>query len=111
MKDKIKNFFEKAKGVRTLTSTKALAINRSEKTVLVEQVRTGDRRSLAYDTLLLATGSEPLVLPIPGADLPNVFTISDLHKAIAIKEMIAKGLVGKAAVIGGGAIGIEMAEA
>lgn len=105
------HFFEKAKGVRTLTSTKALAINRSEKTVLVEHVKTGDRRSLAYDTLLLATGSEPLVLPIPGADLPNVFTISDLHKAIAIKEMIAKGLVGKAVVIGGGAIGIEMAEA
>jgi len=104
-------FFEKAKGVRTLTSTKALAINRAEKTVLIEHVDTGTQQLLPYDTLLLATGSEPIVLPIPGADLANVFTISDLHKAIAIKEMIAKGLVGKAVVIGGGAIGIEMAEA
>ena len=104
-------FFEKAKGVKTLTSTRALSINRAEKTVLVEHVDTGTQQLLPYDSLLLATGSEPIVLPIPGADLANVFTISDLHKAIAIKEMIAKGLVGKAVVIGGGAIGIEMAEA
>ncbi len=105
------HFFEKAKGVRTLTSTRALSIDRTEKTVLVEHVDTGTQQLLPYDSLLLATGSEPLVLPIPGADSANVFTISDLHKAIAIKEMIAKGQVGKAVVIGGGAIGIEMAEA
>ena len=105
------HFFEKAKGVKTLTSTRALAINRAEKTVLVEHVSTKKRQLLPYDTLLLATGSEPCVPPIPGVNLANVFTISDLHKAIAIKDMIAKGLVGKAVVIGGGAIGIEMAEA
>lgn len=105
------HFFEKAKGVKTLTSTRALAINRAEKTVLVEHVSTGKQQLLPYDALLLATGSEPCVPPIPGAGLANVFTISDLHKAIAIKDMIAKGLVGKAVVIGGGAIGIEMAEA
>ncbi len=105
------HFFEKAKGVRTLTSTRALTINRAEKSVLVEHVDTKKQQVLPYDSLLLATGSEPCVLPIGGADLANVFTISDLHKAIAIKEMIARGLVGKAVVIGGGAIGIEMAEA
>ena len=104
-------FFENAKGVQTLTSTKALAINRDQKTVLVEHVESKEQQTLEYDSLLLATGSEPLVLKIPGADLGNVFTISDLHKAITIKDMIAKGLVGEAVVIGGGAIGIEMAEA
>ncbi len=60
---------------------------------------------------MLATGSQPVMPPIPGTDAEGVFTVSDLHKAIAIKEMIAKGKVGKAVVIGGGAIGIEMAEA
>lgn len=104
-------FFEKAKGVTALTSTRALAINRREKTVLVENLTTGKKSDLAYDTLMLATGSTPIVLPIAGIDAPNVFTVSDLHKAIAIKDMIAKGKVGKAVVIGGGAIGIEMAEA
>ncbi|MCK5339686.1 MAG: FAD-dependent oxidoreductase, partial [Desulfobulbaceae bacterium] len=53
----------------------------------------------------------PNMIPIPGTDLDGVFTISDLHKAIAIKDDLAKGRVGKAVVIGGGAIGIEMAEA
>lgn len=104
-------FFEKAKGVKTLTSTRAVAIDRAKKTLEIEDLKTGLRKKLEYDTLMLATGSSPVQLPIPGNDAAGVFTVSDLHKAIAIKEMIAKGKVGKAVVIGGGAIGIEMAEA
>ncbi|THB75205.1 MAG: pyridine nucleotide-disulfide oxidoreductase [Desulfobulbaceae bacterium] len=104
-------FFEKAKGVTTMTSTRVLSIDRTNKSVLVEKLKTGEQEEISYDKLLLATGSEPIVIPIPGVELDGVFTISDLHKAIAIKERIAKGLVGKAVVIGGGAIGIEMAEA
>jgi len=104
-------YFEKYKGVKTLTSTEALSINRKDKTVLVKSLLNGDEESIPYDKLVLATGSEPYVLPIPGADLDGVFTIANLHKAIEIKERIAKGKVGKAVVIGGGAIGIEMAEA
>jgi NADPH-dependent 2,4-dienoyl-CoA reductase/sulfur reductase-like enzyme/rhodanese-related sulfurtransferase len=104
-------FFEQAKGVTTLTSTRALAIDRKRQQVLIEDLPSGARREIAYDALLLATGSRPVVLPIPGADAAGVFTVNDLHKAIAIKEMIAKGQVSRAVVIGGGAIGIEMAEA
>ncbi len=104
-------FFENAKGVNTLTSTRALSIDRQNKSVEIEDLKTGKRDNLSYDTLMLATGSQPVVPPIAGVDAANVFTISDLHKAIAIKDMIAKGKVGKAVVVGGGAIGIEMAEA
>ena len=104
-------FFERAKGLSTLTSTRALSINRREKTVQVENVRSGEQQTIGYDKLMLATGSEPVILPIPGVDLDGVFTISNLHKAIEIKDRIAKGQVGRAVVIGGGAIGIEMAEA
>jgi NADPH-dependent 2,4-dienoyl-CoA reductase/sulfur reductase-like enzyme/rhodanese-related sulfurtransferase len=104
-------FFLKAKGVTARTNTKALAIDRKAKVVHVEDVNTGAQESIPYDNLVLATGARPNVLPIPGADLDGVFTISDLHKAIAIKERIAKGEVSRAVVIGGGAIGIEMAEA
>ncbi len=104
-------FFDKAKGVRTMTRTRALAIDRTAKTVLVEHLDTGEQTTVSYDKLMLATGSEPVVLPIPGKDLQGVFTVTDLHKAIAIKDLIAKGKVGSVVVIGGGAIGIEMAEA
>lgn len=104
-------FFARAKGVTVLTSTRAIAIDRAKKKVHIERLATGEKTELEYDQLLLATGSEPVHLPIPGIGLDGVFTISDLHKAIAIKDRIAKGQVGKAVVIGGGAIGIEMAEA
>ncbi len=104
-------FFEKAKGVKALTSSRVLSINRLEKTVAVENVKNGDKSLIPYDTLMLATGSQPVILPIPGRDADGVFTISDLHKAIEIKERIARGEVARAVVIGGGAIGIEMAEA
>lgn len=104
-------FFLKTKGVETLTSTRALTIDRGSKEVEVLDLKSGEHRRLPYDSLLLATGSKPVTLPIPGHDADGVFTISDLHQAIAIKDRLAKAQVGKAVVIGGGAIGIEMAEA
>lgn len=105
------NFFKEAKGVETLTRTRALSIDRKNKVVHVEHVETGEQQGLHYDKLMLATGSRPFVLPIPGVDLDGVFTISNLHKAIEIKKRIAAGKVARAVVIGGGAIGVEMAEA
>jgi NADPH-dependent 2,4-dienoyl-CoA reductase/sulfur reductase-like enzyme/rhodanese-related sulfurtransferase len=105
------SFFQDAKGVEVMTRTQALAIDRKAKTVRIRNLDSSREDSVPYDKLVIATGSEPFVLPIPGADLPGVYTISDLHKAIAIKEQLAKGKIARAAVIGGGAIGIEMAEA
>ncbi|PIE59017.1 MAG: pyridine nucleotide-disulfide oxidoreductase [Desulfobulbus propionicus] len=104
-------FFEHAKGVRVMTKTRALAIDREQKTLTVEHLEGGKQEELPYDYLMLATGARPFVPPIPGTDFAGVFTIANLHKAIAIRERIAKGQVSRAVVIGGGAIGIEMAEA
>jgi len=105
------NFFRQAKGVDVLTRTRALAIDRREKVVQVKNLDSGEERELPYDKLMLATGARPFVLPIPGNDLDGVFTIANLHKAIEIKKRIAGGKVSRAVVIGGGAIGVEMAEA
>jgi len=103
-------FFTDAKGVTMLTRTRALAINRQAKTVKVEQLETGETNELPYDKLVLATGSRPNRLQIPGADLEGVYVVNDMHRAVAIKSDLAKGKVAKAVVIGGGAIGLEMAE-
>jgi len=104
------NFFKEAKGVNVLTRTRAEAIDRKNRTVTVTSLDSGEQRQLPYDKLVLTTGSTPNRPPVPGMDLPGVFTISDMHQAIAIKDQLAKGKVGKAVVIGGGPIGIEMAE-
>jgi len=105
------DFFENAKGIQVLIRTRALAIDRKNKTVKLENLDSGKQQDLEYDQLMLTTGARPFVLPIGGTDLDGVFTIANLHKAIEIKKRIAAGKVGKAVVIGGGAIGIEMAEA
>ncbi len=104
-------FFREAKGVNVRTLTRAVSIDRKEKALHVEHVETGEKDTLTYDKLVLATGSRPNILPVPGNDLKNVFTISSMHPAMEIKELLAQGKVGKAVIIGGGAIGIEMAEA
>ncbi|MDP2105049.1 MAG: FAD-dependent oxidoreductase, partial [Desulfobulbaceae bacterium] len=104
-------FFDNAKGVIVRTRTRANAIDRKNRLVSVTNLDSGQIEDLSYDKLVLCTGSTPSRPPLPGADLPGVFVISDMHQAIAIKDQIAKGKVGRTVVIGGGPIGIEMAEA
>ena len=104
-------FFRQAKDVDVMISTRAVSIDRGNKSVQVKNVLSGQAQELAYDKLVLATGSSPRDLSIPGSHLEGVFNVSDLNKAIAIKKEIAEGKVGKAVIIGAGFIGLEMAEA
>ena len=106
-----KTFFKDAKDIDILTRTEALNINRREKYVVIKNLDTREESTLPYDKLVLATGSRPKRLDILGIDLDGVFTVSNMNAAIAIKERISSGQVEKALVIGGGFIGLEMAEA
>jgi len=105
------DFFENCKGVSVMTRVEATFIDRAARKVTVKHLDSGTEDSILYDKLVLATGATAVRPPFPGADLDRVFTVSDLHSAKAIKDLMAKGEVGKAAVIGGGAIGLEVAEA
>jgi NADPH-dependent 2,4-dienoyl-CoA reductase/sulfur reductase-like enzyme/rhodanese-related sulfurtransferase len=105
------DFFEKAKDVRVRTRTRALALDREAKTVRLRHLPSGREEDLPYDHLVLATGSRPRRLPVAGADLPQVLSVSDLHTAMAVKERMAQGQVGRAVIIGAGPLGLEMAEA
>jgi len=79
-----------------------VAIDRAAKTV---ETAAGD--TLAYDRLVIATGSQPFVIPVPGADLPGVVSFRDLDDVEKMHAACAKG--GKAIVIGGGLLGLEAA--
>lgn len=104
-------FFNKAKDIKVLTRTRALAIDRTKKEVTVHDLKTDEKKVIPYDKLVLATGSRPRRIPVPGTELDGVFTISTVKDAIVIKERITRGEVGSAVIIGAGAIGLEMAEA
>lgn len=104
-------FFRDTKDIEVLTRTRALSIDRTRKTVLVESLSTGCRESLPYDRLVLATGSRPRPVPVPGADLPGVVQIAGLHDAVAVKEQLTAGELERVVVIGAGPVGLEMAAA
>jgi nitrite reductase (NADH) large subunit len=64
-------------------------------------------KTVSYDKLLIATGSDPFIIPVPGQDLPGVVTFRDLDDVD--KMLAAAGLGGNAVVIGGGLLGLEAA--
>ncbi len=69
-----------------------------------KRVTLADGSAFAYDKLVLATGSTPIRLPLPGADLPGVITFRDLADVDALSRA-----EGRAVVIGGGLLGLEAA--
>jgi nitrite reductase (NADH) large subunit len=74
---------------------------------VTRKVIADDGTEESYDRLLLATGSNPFVLPIPGKDLPGVITYRDIHDTNAMIEAASK--YRRAVVIGGGLLGLEAA--
>jgi nitrite reductase (NADH) large subunit len=71
------------------------------------RARLAGGREILFDRAVLATGSNPIRLPVPGADLAGVVTFRDLTDAVALREITRRG--GRAVVIGGGLLGIEAA--
>ncbi len=104
-------FFQNVKGIRVLGSTLAKAIRRPEKTVHTVHVETGEERTIPYDKLVLATGGVPASLAIEGIDLKQVYRIYRVEDAVSLRDAIFDRDAKHAVIIGGGLIGIEMAEA
>jgi nitrite reductase (NADH) large subunit len=81
-----------------------------EKVVRIDRelkVVEGENGHVPYDKLLIATGSAPFIIPVPGKDLPGVISYRDLDDTNAMIDACAKG--GSAVVIGGGLLGLEAA--
>jgi len=85
------------------------AIDRSAKKVRVRDLASGREYEESYDKLILAPGAAPLRPPIPGIDLPGVFTLRNLQDVDRIKDRVDRG-VKRAVVVGAGFIGLELVE-
>jgi NADPH-dependent 2,4-dienoyl-CoA reductase/sulfur reductase-like enzyme/rhodanese-related sulfurtransferase len=96
--------------VRVHVNHEVLSIDRAGKTIRVRR-DDGSQRDFPFDKLILSQGAKPIVPPIPGADLPNVFTLRDVPDMDGIIAFADAHRPRTAAVIGGGFIGLEMAEA
>jgi CoA-disulfide reductase len=86
-------------------------INRDKKTVTVKNLKTNEVYEESYDTLVLSPGAKPIFPPIEGInDAANIFTLRNIPDTDKIKNAVDQQNPQKAVVVGGGFIGLEMAE-
>ncbi len=87
-----------------------VSIDRENKTVEIKNLKTQETYTESYDILVLSPGANPIAPPIRGIDHPNIFTLRNIPDTDTIKEFVDNQKPSSATVVGGGFIGLEMAE-
>lgn len=88
----------------------AVEILREQKAVRIKNLETGAEYTESYDKLVLSPGAAPIRPNLEGINLPNIFTLRNVPDTDAIKNYITANRPRRAVVVGGGFIGLEMAE-
>lgn len=97
-------------GVDVRVFSEVIAIDRTAKSVTVKNHMSGETYQESYDKLVLSMGAEPIKPPIDGVDSNKVFTLRNIPDTYKIKEFVDTNKPSTAVVVGGGYIGVEMAE-
>lgn len=98
-----------ARRIRLLLEHEAERFDPAQKSVRARSP-TGETLQLAYDRLVLATGAKPVHPPLSGMDLPGVFPLRRMGDALAVDRFMEEREVRRAVIVGGGYLGLEMAE-
>ncbi len=85
-------------------------IDRAKQTIEVQNLQTGRTTTEPYDVLVLAPGAAPVRPPLPGIDLPGIFSVRNLEDVDRINAWITRHEAEQAVVVGAGYIGLEMVE-
>lgn len=104
------SWFKARYDVDVRTGHEVTAVDADARTVTVRDLATGRTFEDTYDELVLATGVRSVVPPLPGVDLPGVFTVRNPSDARAIRGWIEQRQARRAVVVGAGYIGLEMTE-
>ncbi len=91
--------------------TEVIKINREQKIITAKNLVNGEENKESYDYLILSPGADPIKPPMPGLDLPQVMTLRNIADMDRIKQCIDARHVKRVIIVGGGYIGLEMAEA
>jgi NADPH-dependent 2,4-dienoyl-CoA reductase/sulfur reductase-like enzyme/rhodanese-related sulfurtransferase len=102
--------FQRRFNIEVRTHNEVTAINRRERTIEVREVLSGRTYQDRYDALVLSPGARPLRPALPGIELPGIFTLRTVPDSRSIREWIRQRNAGRAVVVGGGFIGLEMTE-
>ncbi|CEQ24082.1 FAD-dependent oxidoreductase [Paraclostridium sordellii] len=104
-----KSFFDLTQ-VEVKTGVEALSIDRDKKIVNAINLNNNEEVKFNYDKLVIATGADPVKPPIEGIDLEGVYYMRTPNDAIAVREVVETDNIKRAVVVGGGFIGLEVAE-
>lgn len=96
--------------VEVKTGIEALSIDRDKKIVNAINLNNNEEVKFNYDKLVIATGADPVKPPIEGIDLEGVYYMRTPNDAIAVREVVETDNIKRAVVVGGGFIGLEVAE-
>ena len=102
--------FESKYNIDARVNSEVVAINRANKTVTVKNVETNETYEESYDELILSPGASPIVPNLQGVDLPHVFTVRNVVDIEKLQHAIVEKDAKNIAVVGGGFIGVEVAE-
>ena len=96
--------------IRVKTRHEALAIDPAAKTVTVKNLSTGKTFTESYDKLVLSPGAMPTRPPLPGIDSERIFSLRTVEDTLRIHDYVRREKPQSAVLVGGGYIGIEVAE-
>ena len=102
--------YEKVTGVPVEIRTEVTKVDRKGKTVEAVNLDTGAVETYAYDKLVIATGARPFEPDCPGTQLKNVFYMRTPEDADMLRQTVEAGELRRAVIVGGGFIGLEIAE-
>jgi NADPH-dependent 2,4-dienoyl-CoA reductase/sulfur reductase-like enzyme/rhodanese-related sulfurtransferase len=91
-------------------NSEVVSIDREAKVVNVRELANDREYTLPYDAMVISTGAAPLTPPIPGIERAGHFTVRNVPDVVRIKSWISESEGTRAVVVGGGYIGLEMAE-
>ena len=96
--------------IEVRTENEVLSIDRERREIEVKRLQTGEVYHEAYDALVLSPGATPIQPALPGADLPGIFVLRTIPDSRQIRSWIEDRKVERAVIVGGGLVGLEMAE-
>ena len=102
--------FSNLTGVSVLTEVEVTKVNPANKTVDALDLKTDETNTYEYDKLVIASGAEAIKPPIDGVNLKNVYYMRTPDDAVALRSAVEAGEIKRATVVGGGYIGLEVAE-
>ncbi len=102
--------FEALTGAQVRTGIEVTAVNTDEKYVKARNTETGEELTETYDKLVIASGASSWAPEVSGLDLKNVFFMKTPDDAVSLRQKIDAGEIRRVIVVGGGLIGLEVAE-